>query len=161
MTNIRFRNIGLSLAVIGSLALTACEDSPTEPEEHGDPETVQLVLNGTTIASFSFATNTWTGEMEVEVGEETDHIDVEFLDEDDDVITFDSDFYLEVDVADETIAEFEQDTPGEFGGHLHGVAEGETDVIFMLMHGAVGSGHADATTTAVHAHVEAATAPSF
>ena len=61
---------------------------------------------------------------------------------------------VEVDVEDESIAEFEQDTPGEFGGHLHGVAVGETDVVFKLMHGAVGSGHADFVTAAVHAHVE-------
>lgn len=159
--NIRFRNVGLSLAVLGALTLAGCEDSPTEPEEHGDAASLRLVMNGATIASFSWTTNTWTGEMEVEVGEETPHIDVEFLDEDGDVIDFDSDLYLEVDVEDEAIAEFEQDTPGEFGGHLHGEAEGETDVTFMLMHGAVGSGHVDLETTAVHAHVEAATAPSF
>ena len=58
-------------------------------------------------------------------------------------------------VEDPTIAEFEQDTPGEFGGHLHGEAVGETDVRFMLMHGAIGSGHADLITAWVHAHVEA------
>jgi hypothetical protein len=61
-----------------------------------------------------------------------------------------------VEIDNETIAEFEQDTPGEFGGHLHGVAAGETDAVFSLMHGTVGSGHADFVTTAVHVHVEAA-----
>jgi hypothetical protein len=31
---------------------------------------------------------------------------------------------------------------------------GETDVVFKLMHGSVGSGHPDFVTAAVHAHVE-------
>jgi hypothetical protein len=47
-----------------------------------------------------------------------------------------------VEVEDESIAEFEQDTPGEFGGHLHGLQVGSTTLTFFLMHGAVGSGHA-------------------
>ena len=85
---------------------------------------------------------------------ETAHMDVRFVDHDGAAVQLDADFYLEVDVENEAIAEFEQDTPGEFGGHLHGVAVGETDVVFKLMHGSVGSGHADFVTAAVHAHVE-------
>ena len=96
----------------------------------------------------------WTGELEVHEGEETAHMDIRFVDHDGDQVMLDSDMYLEVDVEDESIAEFEQDTPGEFGGHLHGVSVGETDVVFKLMHGSVGSGHADFVTAAVHAHVE-------
>ena len=65
----------------------------------------------------------------------------------------DADYYLEVDVEDESIAEFEQDTPGEFGGHLHGGAEGDTEITFSLMHGTVGSGHADFVTEPLHIHV--------
>ena len=112
-----------------------------------------LVLSGQTIATYDGETARWTGEMEVVVGEETAHIAVRFVDHDGQPVALDADFYLEVDVADESIAEFEQDTPGEFGGHLHGVAMGETDVVFKLMHGAVGSGHADLETAPVHAHV--------
>ena len=81
-------------------------------------------------------------------------MDIRMVDHDGVQVELESDHYLEVDVEDESIAEFEQDTPGEFGGHLHGVAVGETDVVFKLMHGAVGSGHADFVTAAVHAHVE-------
>lgn len=92
--------------------------------------------------------------MEVAVGEETAHIDVRFVNHDGVEVTLDSDFYLEVNVADEAIAEFEQDTPWEFWGHLHGVSAGVTDVVFSLMHGAIGAGHADFVTAAVHAHVE-------
>lgn len=152
---IRSRNVGLSLALVGSFFMAACEDSPTQVDDHGEAATMQLVMNGSTIATFTWASNTWAGEMEVEVGQETPHIDVRFFDADGDEIMFDTtEFYLMVEVEDETIAEFEQDTPGEFGGHLHGESAGETDVTFSLMHGTVGSGHADLVTAPVHAHVE-------
>ena len=84
---------------------------------------------------------------------------VQNVDEDGDVIDFsdEPDMYLEIDVEDETIAEAEQDSDGEFGFHLHGKAVGETDFVFKLMHGEFGSGHSDFTTAAVHAHVEAPT----
>ena len=144
----------LTLALASAVALGACEDDPTGLDEHSEPHGVELVLNGVTIASYD-ADDGWTGELEVEAGEETAHIDVRFVDEDGDEIEIDEDLYLEVEIEDEDIAEFEQDTPGEFGGHLHGVAEGETDAVFSLMHGTVGSGHADFVTTAVHVHVEA------
>ena len=103
-----------------------------------------LVLSGQTIASYDGHDGEWTGELEVEPGEETGHISVRFVDHDGMAVELDDDFYLEVEVEDESIAEFEQDTPGEFGGHLHGGAEGDTDIVFRLMHG---SGRIRATRT--------------
>ena len=151
------RNVGnglVGLAVASVLALAGCSSDTTEPEEeHAEPEGVELVMNGSVIASYDGDTQRWTGELEVDVGDETPHITVRFIDHDGDPIPLDDDLYLEVEVEDESIAEFEQDTPGEFGGHLHGVNEGETDVTFMLMHGEIGSGHADFVTQPVHAHV--------
>ena len=138
-----FRRLGV-FAAVGGLALgaAACEDDPTGIEEgHGDPASVRLMLGGQEIASATNAAA--TGEIHLHPGEETDHIRVQFLDDDGDPITFDDDFYLQVEVGDETIAEFEQDNPGEFGGHAHGLVEGETTMEFWLMHGAVGGGHPD------------------
>ena len=143
-------------AAVAVLVLAGCNESMTEIEdEHAEPEGVELVMGGVTIASYDGETQRWIGELEVDAGEETPHIQVRFVDHDGDLISLDEDLYLEVDVEDESIAEFEQDTPGEFGGHLHGVMEGETEMTFKLMHGAVGSGHADFVTTPVHAHVHA------
>ena len=76
-----------------------------------------------------------------------------FVDHDGNAVDLEDDTYLEVDVEDTSIAEWKQDRPGEFGGHLHGHMVGETDVSFKLMHGQVGSGHADFVTRPVHAHV--------
>lgn len=155
MNELGYRRPLMAFAMVAAVAVAACGDDLTGVEEHGEAATVQLVMNGQIVASFDFATNTWTGEMDVDVGTETPHIAVNFLAEDGDVIDFESDpdHYLEVDVEDESIAMFEQDTPGEFGGHLHGESVGETDVVFKLMHGALGAGHVDLETARVHAHV--------
>lgn len=141
------------LMMVSALALAGCSDTTEPDDEHAEPEGVELVMGGQVIASYDGDTQRWTGELEVDVGEETPHISVRFIDHDGDAIPLDDDLYLDVVVEDESIAEFEQDTPGEFGGHLHGHMEGDTDVSFRLMHGEVGSGHADFVTQPVHAHV--------
>ena len=149
-----YRNSLPAVLAAFALLLGACSESMTEPEEeHAEAEGVELVMGGQVIASYDGDTQSWTGELEVDEGEETPHIAVRFVDHDGDAIPIDEDLYLEVDIEDTSIAEFEQDTPGEFGGHLHGHTPGETDVTFSLMHGAVGSGHPDFVTTPVHAHV--------
>ena len=149
-----YRSPLAALAAILALTLAGCSESMTEvEEEHAEPEGVELVMGGLVIATYDGETQRWVGEMEVDAGEETPHIAVRFVDHDGDAITLGQELYLEVDIDDESIAEFEQDTPGEFGGHLHGVAEGETGVTFKLMHGTIGSGHPDFVTTPVHAHV--------
>ena len=145
----------LAMAVLMPVAFSACSDTTGIEDDHGEEvEGVQIWLSGSMVASYDGDAGSWTGELEVHEGEETAHMDIRFVDHDGEQVMLDSDMYLEVDVEDESIAEFEQDTPGEFGGHLHGVSVGETDVVFKLMHGSVGSGHADFVTAAVHAHVE-------
>ena len=154
MKKVRFGG-RLLAALLLPFVVVACSDTTGLEENHGEEiEGVQIWLSGAMIASYDGDTGSWTGELEVHAGEETAHMDIRMVDHDGVQVELESDHYLEVDVEDESIAEFEQDTPGEFGGHLHGVAVGETDVVFKLMHGAVGSGHADFITAAVHAHVE-------
>ena len=153
MTHARLK-LPLVLLTAGTLALAACESSTEPEEEHGDEvEGVVLVLSGQTLATYDGDAGSWTGELEVEPGEETAHISVRFVDHEGNAVELDDDFYLEVNVEDESVAEFEQDTPGEFGGHLHGQAEGDTEITFSLMHGSVGSGHADFVTAPLHVHV--------
>ena len=148
------RNWLAAVAILSVPALNGCGEFITEPEEeHAEPEGVQISMGGRVIASYDGETQDWTGQLEVDAGEETPHITVTFVNHEGDAIPLDEEFYLEVDVEDESIADFEQDTPGEFVGHLHGVREGETGVTFKLMHGAVGSGHPDFITTPAPAHV--------
>lgn len=138
----------IALAFVGALALGACSDDGTGvDDDHGeDVDGFVLTLNGSELARYDGDTRTWSNAVSIEVGEETDHIDVDLVAEDGDVIVPDADNYLEVVVGDDSVAEFEQDTPGEFGGHIHGEAVGSTVMEFRLMHGAVGSGHSDFST---------------
>lgn len=132
-----------ALALLTAVAVGACDDDPTSPgEEHQEPAGVRITLSGVTLVTVQG--NTVTGTLTVAAGQETAHMSVVFLDDDGDPITTDDEEFLEVEIADETVAEFEQDTPGEFGGHLHGVTAGTTTAKFRLMHGTVGgSAHAD------------------
>ena len=159
MKNTRTIGNGLvGLMLLSALALAGCSDS-TEPDDddHAEPEGVELVVGGQVVASYDGEDQSWTGEMEVNVGQTTPGITVRFVDHHGESIPLDDELYLEVEVTDESIAAFEQDTPGGFGGQLRGVTVGETGVTFKLMHGEVGSGHPDFVTmpvvTRVHGQV--------
>ena len=147
-------NPTVAVAIASLAYAAACSDDPVQPEEeHAEPEGVQLIMSGQTIASFDGDDQAWTGELDVAVGE-TSTIEVRFVDHDGDAIEIDEDLYLEVDIGDASVATFDLTTPGGFMGRLTGVSEGETTAVFKLMHGTVGSGHPDFVTTGVHVHVD-------
>lgn len=136
MTRTTFRTG--ALALLTALAVGACDDDPTSPgDDHHEPAGVRVTMNGATLVTVQG--QQITGSLTVAEGEETAHMSVVFLDDEGDPISPDDDEFLEVEVTAESVAEFEQDTPGEFGGHLHGVAAGATTIRFRLMHGQVGS----------------------
>ena len=142
-------------------------DFETEPYEvhvhdHGTdadpdaPDGVQLVMGGDTIATYDGDTEMWSGDhvpFEIGEGETSEHIDVQFVNHDGDVLEFGDDYYLMVESQADSIATFEQDDPGGFAIHIEGVAAGETGLVFRLMHGAIGSGHADFSTEPLEVHV--------
>ncbi len=131
-------------AMVCALALAACGTDPDD--DHPEAVKVELVISGRVEATYTASSATWTGELEVDEGEETAHITVRFLEEDGTVIEGDE-VGLKVEIEDESIAEWEQE--GDFGGHLHGKSEGETDVTFILLH----NDHEEFKTRPVHAHV--------
>ncbi len=110
-------------------------------------------MGGETIASYDGDSGIWTGELRVE-NERSDRIDVRHVDHDGTAIQLGSEFYLEVDIADESMAEFEQNPPGTFSGHLVVHDTGHTEMVLRLMQGGVGSRHVDFVTAelAVHTH---------
>ena len=79
---------------------------------------------------------------------------VRFVDHEGHVLVLGDDFHLGTAIADESIAEFLQNEPGDFGGRLCGKVEGETEAVFSLLHGAVGSGHPDFVTAPLNVRVE-------
>ena len=113
-------------------------------------------MGGDTIATFDHDTEMWSGDhdhFEIDEGETSGHIDVQFVNHDGDVLEFGDDYYLMVESQADSIATFVQDDPGGFAIHIRGVATGETGLVFRLMHGAVGSGHADFETEPLEVHV--------
>ena len=148
---------GLSL-VAGSLLLSACGDgeSVTEPEPtyHADDvEGVQLVASARTIATYDGPSGTWNDSFEIDAGELSGHIDVRFVDGSGNAVPLGDDFYLEVVPENPSIATYFQDDPGGFGIHIEGVSAGEAGLVFRLMHGAIGTGHADFITEPFEVHV--------
>lgn len=147
----------LLLTAVLALGAAACGDS-TGPDDdhdddHGEPAAVRLILGGQEIARADLETS--TGEIHVHPGEETGPITVEFLDDDEDVLDPDpEEFYLEVEVDDDAVAGFEQESPGAFVGHVDGHEAGRTVMRFKLMHGTVGAGHEDWVSADVDVHVE-------
>jgi hypothetical protein len=139
----RYKKSLMSVLMAGTLVLGACGDDPTGLDDHAEPEGIVLRLNGQVLATYDGDTGQWSGNLTIGAGQETAHIDVEFVDHEGRALESDDDEYLDVVVGNGAIAEWEQDTPGEFGGHLKGKAPGQTTAVFKLMHGAVGSGHAD------------------
>jgi hypothetical protein len=142
---------GVLLALALGIGLGACDDSTTgvDDDEHFEPVTMQLVLGGQVLVTAGSVGGPVQGEIELEVGQETAHVTVRFLDEDGNVTAPDDDVFLQVEIEDSGVADFEQDTPGEFGGHFHGEAAGHTDMVFMVMHG----DHADWISADVHVDV--------
>ena len=138
-----------AVCAAGLLAVAACAEDPTDVHVDEAIERVELVTGGATVASWDRAAGTWTGALDVGVGLETALVQVVFLDHDGEPIVFDLEHYLEVTVADESVAVFEQESAGGFAGRLHGVQAGSTTITFTLMHGVFPTGHLDERTSAL------------
>ncbi len=132
----------LALAVLAA----GCSDSTDPHDDHADAAGLIAQINSVAVVSVN-ANRVVTGGFTVAAGEETDHVEIRFLDADGDVIEIDeSEHYLAAEVDDGGIAEIEQHSPGEFEVHVVGVAEGITNIRFKLMHGQHPNGHSDYTS---------------
>lgn len=129
------------LALIFSVALlfAGCKNPAGNGDEnhgHSIPYSIEFVQNGETVVSYSDG-NT-EGHFDVEEGQETVLITVEFLDEEDHEIhaeDLDDEYSPEWEVGDTSIAGIEQhENEGRWSFHIVGKAAGETSVQFKLMH---------------------------
>lgn len=141
--------------VITLLSLQACDTTNSEDEEHPDPFGAALIMNGVEIAAQENGEITYNDgdHLELEVGEETNLIQVRWIDEDGERFTPDADdgYSLQWEVDDESVLEVEQhEEDGPWSFHLVGVGEGETTVVFELYH----NDHSDFTTSPFEVHVE-------
>jgi hypothetical protein len=127
------RNAAMAFALASAVGLGACGDDDPVGIDDENVERIQLVLNSEIMAEYDGTS--WGGALNVTEGTSTDHFDVRLTDHDGDVVSAPSGIHLQVDIANQEVALWEQDTAGELGGHLHGVAAGETEAVFKLMRG--------------------------
>jgi hypothetical protein len=124
------------------LILGGCDDDPVgTDQDHSEPVQVEIALGDVVIARAFVGTS--TGFIGAQVNQETADLDVTFLDEENALVVPGSDEYLEVVVADGSVAVWESNTAGGFSGRIGGLSVGQTTAVFRFMHGAPGSGHAD------------------
>lgn len=135
--------------------LQACDTTSNDHDDHSDPFGAALIMNGVEIAAQEGGAITYLDgdHLELEVGEETNLIQIRFIAEDGDRFTPDADdgFSLQWKVADESVLEVEQhEEDGPWSFHLVGTGVGETTVEFDLFH----NDHSDFTTLPFDVHVE-------
>lgn len=130
------------LGLLGLLAVAGCDDDDNPVvEDHSEPAVVEIALGDVVIArAFSGSA---TGFIGAQVDVSTAVLTFTFLDDESALVVPGADEYLEVVIADESIATFEATTAGAFEGRFLGRAVGETTAEIRFMHGSPGSGHPD------------------
>ena len=144
------KNIGrlpLLFTISALLLLTGCKNllNDDDHDQHQHAEGAVLMMNGAEIVRIEDGA-VQSGQIEVTEGEETPLITIYFLNEDGD--TFqpeESEYSLRWEGIDQTIADVEQhDQDGAWRFHIHGAAQGNTSVRFLLWHN--DENHADYET---------------
>jgi hypothetical protein len=139
MKTLRFMR-GSAFALLAGSAAIACSN-PVSSDGHIRPQGVVVRDGATVVAQVSGGTA--TGQLTVQAGQLTPPLTVRFMDAGGNEITPPHGYYLAVVTRPAGIAAWVQDTPGEFGGRLQGLAPGAAELDLEWVHGPVGSGHVD------------------
>ncbi len=145
MLNTQKLTIFATFLVAALFTLQACGTSSNE--DHSDPFGAALILNGEEVAAHEGGQITYKDgdHLEVEAGEETNRIQLRWIDEDGDRFTLETrdGFSLRWNIADESVLGVNQDDDdGPWDFHLFGAGVGESTIQFELWH----NDHADFTT---------------
>ncbi len=144
----------LTFLLIAGVFIT-CDNATgnDDHDDHSEPAGYRLYMSGQVVVE-QLPGEDVTGEFELEPGEETPLITIQFLAEDGDEFQPDEPEYsLAAEFETDGIAEFEQhEEDGKWSFHIHAEAEGITDMTLMLMH----NSHSDFNSQGIHVHVEAA-----
>jgi hypothetical protein len=120
-----------------ALLVGGCIDSALDPfRDRSVPDGLLVTEGGTTLVRVD-KNERVSGNLTVAAGKRTGTLEVTFLDSDGKRIIPAGDESLEVTIAHDDVAVFEQSVPGVFSGRLVGKAAGSTIAIFKLKHGTV------------------------
>jgi len=122
--------------------LLSCSENIVSTE-HLDAVGMRIVSSGTVLTSYIRSDISAFSAITVESGTQTSHLDIEFYDDESEEWTSptNSDYTLEIDIADTSICQYWQhdDEQGGFEFHLQGKNSGSTSSIFRILH----DGHSD------------------
>lgn len=126
------------LALALALLAAGCIDSALDPfRDRSTPSGLLITEGGSTVVRVDKDQRV-SGKLTVAAGKRSGTLEVTFLDQDGHRIVPAGDEYLEVTIAYDDVAAFEQSVPGGFSGRLAGKAAGKTIAVFKLKHGKVG-----------------------
>lgn len=150
-------NLGRKLLIFLSIVIltvfnTGCEDDPVTPQEE-HYEAIGMVFYQSGIEIVRILRGETSDTLIAPEGGLSDHTEVKFFDEDENIIDPPDDgktLFWAID--DETVADVWQHEgeEGEFEFHLQGLEEGETTIEFFIMH----EGHSDYRSGNIPVRVE-------
>lgn len=146
-----------SFLFAGTAIFVSCDTTSVDDHEtHSDPFGVTMIMNGIEIATQEDGETTYQDgdHLEIELGQETNVIQVRWIAEDGERFTPDPNdgYTLQWNIANEDVLEVEQhEEDGPWNFHLVGVGNGETTIALELWH----YDHADFTSQPFDVHVEA------
>lgn len=126
------------ILMLGMLSINACsEDDPVAPQEEHF-EAIGMIIETSGIRVASILRGETNDTLYALVGVASDHFDVKFYDEDENIVDppNDEDQTFDWQIDNPEILEVFQDEAhqGEFEFHLRGKAEGSTFIEFFIMH---------------------------
>src|SRR5699024_998033 len=144
-----------ALTIFSLVLITACENPASDDEhEHIEPAGLQLKYNGEVLFESADGTLTERKHMHLHVGEEY-LFKVELIGEHGEHIhgdQFGNDYFLDWEIENEEVLQIHQhQEDGPWSFHVTGVAEGESKVQLMLMHGSKDHAHPHLQTPPVEA----------
>lgn len=149
------KTIPLNLLVF-ALFIAGCGDDNPVDTDHTDEvhaEALGLILRTSGQEIVRYENGEVNGEIEVGHGKETALLTARFIAEDGDLFAPDTDggWSLGWEIADESIAEFEQhEEDGAWSFHIVGLEEGQTTITLKINHG----DHSDFVSKEITIHVE-------
>lgn len=135
--------------LVFSISFTSCsdDDDPVAPQEEHFEAIGTVIYDGTGAEILRILRGVTTDTLIAQVGVTSDHFDVKFINDEEQVVDppNDEESTMGVDVTDTNLLDIHQDEPGAFEFHLEGKAEGMTTIEIRILH----AGHSDYRSGAI------------
>lgn len=128
----------LAVFMFNACDTTSSNDDDHDHDEHSDPFGLKIMHDGEEIAKQENGEVSYSGDhnaIEIEAGVTYGPLQIMLLAEDgDEFLPDDEDYFLRINIADESVVHTHDVDAPNFRFGLHGEGEGETTVTFDVMH---------------------------